>query len=80
MPRKRFNLDEREILRLGAGASVEWQNVTQWHAGRLLTSGIVVDDGWEGVWVTNLDSTAALSAGDQICVSPGHIRRSGGDS
>lgn len=73
MARKRFNTEEKAII--ADGGEVEWQNVTQWHKGRIYLAEIRQDDGWQFVEVINHDDTRTVSAGAMIHVSPGHIRR-----
>lgn len=73
MARKRFNTAEKEII--AEALPIEWQNVTQWHAG-ILSGCIEQDDsGWQFVTVTNLANTRTVSKGQTIHVSPGHLRR-----
>jgi hypothetical protein len=74
MSRKRFNAEEKAVIAGGPGTDVEWQNVTQWHAARILTGEIITDDGWQSVKVTTLTGTRTVSAGQVIDASPGHIR------
>jgi len=80
MARKRFNAAEKEILAKGAGTSVEWQNVTQWHPGTLVSGEIKTEPGgWQYADVRNDDSKGHMFKGDVIGASPGHIRLPDGE-
>ena len=75
MARKRFSADEKTVIAdAGAGGRVQWQNVTQWHAGELVDGVIRADDGWQSVAVRNLEGSRTVSKGSRVDVSPGHIR------
>jgi hypothetical protein len=74
MARMRFNKAERELIAAaGADGAIEWQNVTQWHAGRIIDPAIVKDNGWHHVLVENREATRTVGAGT-VRVTPGHIR------
>jgi hypothetical protein len=75
MARKRFSADERAILADGPDTAIEWQNVTQWHPGRLVTGEIHTDDGWQSARVINLRGTRTVAAYQVVWISPGHLRR-----
>lgn len=74
MARKRFNAGEKALIAGGKGQPIEWQNVTQWHAGTILDPEIRTDYGWQYVVITNHSNTRTLRAGEQIHLTPGHIR------
>lgn len=73
MARKRFNAAEKALI--GSQAPVEWQNVTQWHPATITDKTIVTEDGgWQHVVGTCDESTARISKGAVIYITPGHIR------
>jgi hypothetical protein len=72
MARKRFNSLEKALI--ASGAPVEWQNVTQWHPATITDPRIITEDGWQHVLGVNQESTARLSKGTVVYITPGHVR------
>jgi hypothetical protein len=79
MPRKRFSTAEKAIITAaGPDGRIEWQNLTQWHPGRIVSTEIRTDFGWQYVEGYNLAKTPRLSTGP-IRITPGHIRTTDGN-
>lgn len=80
MARKRFNAAEKALITAaGTDGRIEWQNVTQWHPGRIVSMEIKTDMGWQYIEGYNLAKTPRLSPGP-IRLTPGHIRRAQNES
>jgi hypothetical protein len=73
MARKRFSLPERALM--SAGARVEWQNVTQWHAVTVDTGEVVTTaGGWQHVTGRAVTTRGTVRAGGKVWITPGHVR------
>lgn len=75
--RKRFNAAEKALIAeaMRSDGAIQWQHGSHWKPGIIIDPEIVTVDGWQHIVIRNEGkTTATLSRGEIIHLSPGHIR------